>query len=160
MPSRALIEQLAERLQQRGWMVACAESCTGGLIAGALTDLPGSSAWFDRGFVTYSNAAKQDMLGVPDEIIARHGAVSVETVSAMAAGALANSVAQVTVAVSGIAGPTGGTLEKPVGTVYLAWATADQVNAMHRLFTGDRAQIRAATVTVAIDGLLECVGEP
>ncbi len=159
MPMAELIERLAVRLQQIGWRVACAESCTGGLIAGVLTDLAGSSAWFDRGFVTYSNAAKQEMLGVPAEIIARHGAVSVETVSAMAAGALAQSDAQLTVAVSGIAGPSGGSLEKPVGTVYLAWATDDQVTSMHRLFAGDRAEIRAATVSAAVEGLLECVGD-
>lgn len=149
------IEELATRLQAAGWMVACAESCTGGGIAAALTDLAGSSAWFDRGFVTYSNAAKRDMLGVAVSIIESHGAVSRETVEAMAWGALVRSAAQLSVAVSGIAGPGGGTADKPVGTVHLAWATAQRTTTVHRLFAGDRARVRAATVDAAIAGLLD-----
>jgi nicotinamide-nucleotide amidase len=135
--------------------VASAESCTGGGIAAALTDVPGSSAWFDRGFVTYSNQAKQDMLGVSPETLLRYGAVSRETVIEMVRGALARSPAQLGVAVSGVAGPGGGTRDKPVGTVWIAWATANDVAAVHRLFPGDRAAVRAATVDLALAGLVE-----
>ena len=110
--------ELAEILQQRGWMMATAESCTGGLIAGACTDLSGSSTWFERGFVTYSNAAKTGMLGVDAALIAAHGAVSEAVARAMAEGALRRSLAQVSVAVTGVAGPTGGSVDKPVGTVW------------------------------------------
>lgn len=151
----ALIAELAAHLQRRGWWLACAESCTGGGIASALTDVAGSSAWFDRGFVTYSNQAKQDMLGVGAATLDRFGAVSRETVLEMARGALAHSRAQLSVAVSGIAGPGGGTPDKPVGTVWLAWATPDAVSARCEHFAGDRAQVRAATVDAALRGLLE-----
>ena len=151
----ATISQLARHLQQRGWRLACAESCTGGGIAAALTDVAGSSAWFDRGFVTYSNQAKQEMLGVSPETLLRHGAVSRETVMEMARGALERSRAQLTVAVSGIAGPGGGTRDKPVGTVWLAWASDGDVAAVHRHFSGDRAAVRAASIDVALRGLLE-----
>jgi nicotinamide-nucleotide amidase len=151
----ALVTQLAERLTRRGWWLVCAESCTGGGIAAALTDLAGSSAWFDRGFVTYSNQAKQDMLGVAAETLARHGAVSRETAVEMARGALARSNAQLSVAVTGIAGPSGGTPDKPVGTVWLAWADEQGVSATCERFPGDRARVRAATIDAALDGLLE-----
>ncbi len=151
----AMVAQLAERLERRGWRLACAESCTGGGIAAALTDLAGSSAWFDRGFVTYSNQAKQDMLGVAEETLARHGAVSRETAVEMARGALARGQAQLSVAVTGVAGPSGGTPHKPVGTVWLAWADAQGVSAVCEHFPGDRAQVRAATVDAALRGLLE-----
>lgn len=150
-----LVAQLAERLTSRGEMLATAESCTGGWIAKVLVDLPGSSAWFDRGFVTYSNQAKEEMLGVPADIIAIHGAVSHETVVAMAAGALARSRASWSVAVSGLAGPGGGTPEKPVGTVWLAWGTPEGVSSVCEHFPGDRNQVRAATVERALRGLLE-----
>ncbi len=150
-----LVAQLAERLISRGEMLATAESCTGGWIAKVLTDRPGSSTWFDRGFVTYSNQAKEEMLGVPADIIAIHGAVSHETVVAMAAGALARSRASWSVAVSGIAGPGGGTPEKPVGTVWLAWGTPQGVNSVCEHFPGDRNQVRSATVECALRGLLE-----
>ena len=154
MNREATIARLAGRLLQRDWYVACAESCTGGGIAAALTDVAGSSAWFDRGFVTYSNAAKQDLLGVTDDTLAQHGAVSRATVIEMVRGALAHSAAQLAVAVSGIAGPGGGTPEKPVGTVWLAWATADDVQAVCERFAGDRRAVRAAAVDAALTGLL------
>lgn len=143
--------QLSKALQQRGWMLATAESCTGGLIAAACTDLPGSSAWFDRGFVTYSNAAKKEMLGVPAELIEQYGAVSEEVVKAMAQGAIERSNAQASIAVSGVAGPSGGTNEKPVGTVWIAWyMKAHQVHAHLHQFQGDRASIRQQAALQAV----------
>jgi len=155
MDRTAIVMQLAGLLRQRGWWLTCAESCTGGGIAAALTEVAGSSAWFDRGFVTYSNQAKQEMLGVSAETLERHGAVSRETVLEMAQGALARSRAQLSVAVSGIAGPTGGTPDKPVGTVWIAWATADRAAAVCEHFPGDRAAVRAATIDTALRGLVE-----
>lgn len=147
--------RLGARLAARGWQASTAESCTGGLIAAAITAVAGSSAWFERGFVTYSNVAKEEMLGVPASLIAAHGAVSEATAAAMAAGALARSGAEVAVAVTGIAGPGGGTPDKPVGTVCFAWVRRGRVPvaSTHR-FAGDRAAVRAATVAVALDGLL------
>jgi nicotinamide-nucleotide amidase len=150
-----IIEVLTGCLRRRGWMLACAESCTGGGIAAALTDVAGSSAWFDRGFVTYSNQSKQDMLGVASETLMAHGAVSRETVLEMVGGALANSSAQVAVAVTGIAGPGGGTAAKPVGTVWLGWASAEQTVAVCERFEGDRAAVRSAVVDRALRGLVE-----
>lgn len=155
MKRAEIITELGGHLRRRGWWLACAESCTGGGIAAALTDIAGSSAWFDRGFVTYSNEAKQDMLGVSGTTLAHFGAVSRETVLEMASGALAHSRAQLSVAVSGIAGPGGGTPDKPVGTVWLAWATQDLVSAHCARFTGGRARVRAAAVDAALLGLLE-----
>ena len=153
-----MIELLAQGLLARGWQVACAESCTGGGIAAAMTDLAGSSAWFDRAFVTYSNLAKQEMLGVSVRTIASFGAVSRETVIEMAGGALNRSAAQLSVAVSGIAGPGGGTPDKPVGTVWFAWAASgEDAEAVCQCFDGDRARVRAAAVDVALAGLLERV---
>ena len=146
--------ELAEILQKKGWMMATAESCTGGLIAGACTDLSGSSAWFERGFVTYSNAAKSELLGVDAALIEAHGAVSEAVARAMAAGALARSRAQVSVAVTGVAGPTGGSADKPVGTVWFGWATPAGVFPEHRRFDGNRAAVRQATVAHALAGLL------
>lgn len=147
---------LGAALRRRGVTAATAESCTGGLIAGAITDVPGSSGWFDRGFVTYSNEAKTEMLGVRPDILATHGAVSEATAAAMATGALARSRADVAVAVTGIAGPDGGSAEKPVGTVCFAWARRDgAVDTATRRFTGDRAAVRAATVEVALRGLID-----
>ncbi len=152
----ALAARLGEALMARGWMLATAESCTGGWAAQAITAIAGSSAWFDRGFVTYSNAAKQDMLGVRKETLERHGAVSEATVSEMAAGALTRSRAQAAFAISGIAGPTGGTPDRPVGTVCLAWALAGRpVQSGVRHFDGDRQAIRAQSVRAALQGLLD-----
>ncbi len=147
--------ELAAQLLRRGWWLSCAESCTGGGIAAALTDVAGSSAWFDRGFVTYSNAAKQEMLGVSADTLANFGAVSRETAVEMATGALASSGTQLSVAVTGIAGPGGGSADKPVGTVWIAWASEGRVSAVCELFTGDRSEVRAATVDAALLGLLE-----
>jgi nicotinamide-nucleotide amidase len=149
------VMELAAQLLRRGWWLSCAESCTGGGIAAALTDVAGSSAWFDRGFVTYSNAAKQEMLGVSADTLANFGAVSRETAVEMATGALASSGTQLSVAVTGIAGPGGGSEDKPVGTVWIAWASEGGVSAVCELFTGDRSEVRAATVDAALLGLLE-----
>jgi nicotinamide-nucleotide amidase len=148
----ALVADVAAALQRRGWQLATAESCTGGGIAAACTDRAGSSAWFDRGFVTYSNAAKRELLGVPEALLEAHGAVSAEVAAAMAAGALARSDADVAVAVTGVAGPTGGSADKPVGTVWIAAAcrhAAAPAAARHR-FDGDRRAVRAATVEAAL----------
>ena len=155
----ARIDALAARLGAlalaRGAVLATAESCTGGLVAGAITEVAGSSAWFDRGFVTYSNAAKTALLGVPAAVIARDGAVSEATAGAMAAGALAASDATLAVAVTGIAGPSGGTPAKPVGTVCFAWAErGGAVEATTRRFRGDRAAVRRQSVAAALAGLV------
>ena len=150
-----LVEQLAARLLARQWMLATAESCTGGLIAGACTDLSGSSNWFERGFVTYSNAAKSELLGVPAPLLAQHGAVSEPVARAMAEGALRHSAAQAAVAVTGVAGPTGGTPDKPVGLVWFAFALPGRVLSEPMHFPGDRAAVRAATVRHALSRLLE-----
>ncbi|WP_409034282.1 CinA family protein [Rhodoferax saidenbachensis] len=150
--SRGLVADLMLKHQ---WMLATAESCTGGLIAGACTDLAGSSAWFERGFVTYSNAAKTEQLGVDAALIATHGAVSEPVVRAMAQGALQHSHAQVAVAVTGVAGPTGGSADKPVGTVWFGWATPAGVRSEVQHFAGDRAAVRAATVQHALARLVE-----
>lgn len=150
-----LAECLGNRLLERGESVAAAESCTGGWVAQTLTAIAGSSAWFDRGFVTYSNAAKIDMLGVAETTLARHGAVSEATARAMAQGALAHSLADWTLAITGIAGPSGGSPEKPVGTVCFAWASRDGAcEAQTRLFSGDRAAVREQSVRHALGGLL------
>nr|WP_315849754.1 CinA family protein [uncultured Rhodoferax sp.] len=137
------------------WMLATAESCTGGLIAGACTDLAGSSVWFERGFVTYSNAAKTEQLGVDAALIASHGAVSEPVVRAMVQGALQHSRAQVAVAVTGVAGPTGGSADKPVGTVWFGWATPAGLRSEVQHFSGDRVAVRAATVHHALTQLAE-----
>jgi len=145
---------MADLLCKRQWMLASAESCTGGLIAGACTDLAGSSNWFERGFVTYSNAAKTELLGVPAELIAQCGAVSEPVARAMASGALAHSHAQVALAVTGVAGPGGGSDDKPVGTVWFGWATPSGLHSECQHFAGDRAAVRAATVRHALTRLL------
>ncbi|HCY15218.1 MAG: damage-inducible protein CinA [Curvibacter sp. GWA2_64_110] len=151
----ALVEQLAAKLLQRQRMLSTAESCSGGLIAAACTDLSGSSNWFERGFVTYSNAAKSEQLGVPSALIETHGAVSEEVARAMATGAIKQSHAQVAVAVTGVAGPTGGTAEKPVGLVWFGFALPGRVLTEKMHFAGDRAAVRAATVRHALLRLLE-----
>ena len=149
----ALTRQLAGLLLAKGHMMATAESCTGGMIAAACTDLAGSSAWFERGFVTYSNEAKTELLGVPATLIAEHGAVSEPVVRAMAQGALRQSRAHITVAVTGVAGPGGGSADKPVGSVWFGWATAAGVVTQLCHFEGDRQQVRQATVQHALQGL-------
>lgn len=150
-------EQLAQLLPDKGWFMATAESCTGGWIAQSLTDLAGSSAWFDCGFVTYSNQAKQKLLNVPAGLLAPGGpgAVSEATVLAMTEGAIKNSQAVAAVAVSGVAGPDGGSPEKPVGTVWIAWQINDLADAECFQFEGDRAAVRSATVVAALEGMVE-----
>lgn len=155
----ALVAELAARLSARGERLAVAESCTGGWIAKCCTDLAGSSDWFERGFVTYSNAAKSEMLGVPGDLIEAHGAVSEAVVESMAVGALAHSRADRSLAVSGVAGPDGGTAGKPVGTVWFAWAAAGgEPEAECRHLAGDREAVRRASVGVALAGLLARCG--
>ena len=154
----ALCAQLAQALAARGWSLATAESCTGGMIAAACTALSGSSVWFERGFVTYSNAAKSECLDVPAALIDTHGAVSEPVARAMAAGAVQRSRAQVAVAVTGVAGPTGGSAAKPVGTVWFGWSVQGVVHSEMRHFPGDRAQVRADTVTHALQRLLQLIG--
>lgn len=140
---------------EKGLMIATAESCTGGWAAQVITHTAGSSAWFDRGFITYTNAAKTDMLGVRMNTIKAFGAVSIETAGEMAAGALTHSAAQIALAITGIAGPTGGSPEKPVGTVCFAWCQRDGVpSCERRLFRGDREAIRKQAVIHALNGIL------
>lgn len=147
---------VADLMLKKGLFLTTAESCTGGLISAACTDLAGSSAWFERGFVTYSNEAKMDMLGVSAQTLAEHGAVSETTVREMAEGALARSLADVAVAVSGVAGPTGGTAAKPVGMVCIGWAAkTSPTRSLTVNFAGDRAAVRRQTVVRALDGILE-----
>jgi len=154
----AILIQISAQLLTRGWMLATAESCTGGMIAAACTDLAGSSQWFERGFVTYSNAAKTELLGVPAALIAQHGAVSEPVARAMAEGAITRSRAQASVAVTGVAGPTGGSAEKPVGTVWLAWHVDGRTHSELRQFAGDRAAVRMATVRHALARLARLLG--
>jgi nicotinamide-nucleotide amidase len=150
----ALAAELGRRLTARGWRVVTAESCTGGLVAGALTAVAGSSDWFDRGYISYSNEAKIALLGVDPAILAAHGAVSEATVRAMAEGALRASGADAVVAVTGVAGPGGGSPAKPVGTVCFGWARrGGEMRSETRQLTGDRAAVREASVRVALEGL-------
>ena len=154
---RRLAAELGRKLVERGAMFASAESCTGGLIAARVTDIAGSSAWFDRAFVTYSNAAKQSMLGVPAELIMSHGAVSEPVVHAMCEGVLKHSQADLSVSVSGVAGPDGGSAEKPVGTVWISWQQRQQpaiASCYH--FDGDRRAVRQLAVEYALTGALRC----
>ncbi len=159
-----IINHLADLALAKNQLLATAESCTGGLIAAALTEVSGSSVWFDRGFVTYSNSAKQQMLGVSGEVLEMHGAVSEATVQAMAQGALERSEATIAISVSGVAGPTGGSDEKPVGTVWIgcayqmaSGAAVVSVVAEHHLFSGDRASVRKQTVDEALQLLIRCI---
>ncbi|MBS0403901.1 MAG: CinA family protein [Proteobacteria bacterium] len=154
-PTAKIVQELAQALLQRGWLLATAESCTGGLIAGACTDLAGSSDWFERGFVSYSNAAKTELLGVPAPVIRQHGAVSEPVARAMARGAIAHARAHVAVAVTGVAGPGGGSADKPVGTVWFGWHLPGFTETECRHFDGDRAAVRAQTVAHALAGLLQ-----
>lgn len=151
-----LAAELGDLLRARGWMVATAESCTGGWVGQLLTSIPGSSAWYERGFITYANAAKQEMLDVSADTLDTFGAVSEETASAMAAGALAHSHAQAALAISGVAGPGGGTPQKPVGLVCYGWALADgtHMSSTCRL-DGDREEIRSRAVAAALRGLID-----
>lgn len=149
---------VADLMLKKGLFLATAESCTGGLISAACTDLAGSSAWFERGFVTYSNEAKTELLGVDAALIRQHGAVSEPVARAMAVGAIARSRAQVAVAVTGVAGPTGGSPDKPVGTVWFGWSVRGEVSTERMCFDGDRAAVRAATVQHALTRIVALLG--
>jgi len=154
----ALAAELGSLLSSRGWRVGTAESCTGGLVAAAITSVVGSSGWFDAGYVTYADTTKRAMLGVPEGVLREHGAVSEATARAMAEGALRASGADIAVSITGVAGPGGGTPAKPVGTVCLAWALRDRpTEAVRRHFEGDRGAIREASVVAALEGLIERV---
>lgn len=170
MNSSNWVALLAEALLQHGWMLTTAESCTGGMIASRCTDVSGSSNWFERGFVTYSNEAKHELLGVDSQLIEQHGAVSKEVVEQMVLGALRHSRAQVAIATSGIAGPTGGSTDKPVGTVWFAWATPSdtgptldaesawvKTECLH--LAGDRAAVREAAVQHALKTLVDLLSQ-
>jgi nicotinamide-nucleotide amidase len=156
-----LAQDAGARLQARGFVLACAESCTAGGVAFAITQVPGSSAWFDRGWVVYSNAAKQSLIGVPEQVLRTYGAVSEETALAMALGALRAAPVQAALSVTGIAGPDGGSPEKPVGTVCFAWtlrpdeAAAPRARTATRHFLGDRAAVRTDSIAAALQGLLD-----
>ncbi len=161
MTDATAIADLARRLkavlERNHLLLATAESCTGGWVAKAVTDLPGSSRIFDRGFVTYSNQAKREMLGVRSETLERFGAVSRQTVAEMAEGAVSRSAADIAVSISGIAGPGGGSAEKPVGTVWFGWRYHDQtLTRLHR-FEGDRNEVRLQAVATALEGLIALV---
>lgn len=157
-PLYTLASRVGAALQARGFMLVTAESCTGGLVGAAMTDVPGSSAWFERGFITYSNDAKMELLGVPMETLSRFGAVSRETVEAMVRGALAHSRAQVAVAISGVAGPGGGTTSHPVGMVCFAWGVANgTIESTVELLAGDRQAVRLGAVEIALKGLLKAL---
>ncbi len=163
MPTDSVVHQLAVRtgnkLREAHLMLATAESCTGGMVATAITDISGSSGWFERGFVTYSNLAKTEMVGVPADLIDQHGAVSEPVARAMAEGALRNSRAQVSLAITGVAGPSGGTETKPVGMVCFAWSNRLETSAETVVFKGGREQIRVQAAAHALRGLLKHIDD-
>jgi len=159
LPTHTLCALAADLLIKRKWQLVTAESCTGGMISAACTDLAGSSVWFERGFVTYSNDAKMELLGVEARLLRRAGAVCEGVARAMVVGALAHSHAQVAVSVTGVAGPTGGSPAKPVGTVWFGFALPGQLIAEKCLFPGDRAAVRAATVQYALTRLVALLEE-
>lgn len=150
-----LAQNVGAALKARGLMLVTAESCTGGWVAMEATAIPGSSDWFERGYVTYSNAAKRESLGVSEQTLGHHGAVSEEAAREMALGALKHSRAQVALAVTGVAGPSGGTRDKPVGTVCFAWAQGSTISSETRRFEGDRESVRRQSVVRALQGVLE-----
>ncbi len=149
--------RLAAALLDKAWHLGTAESCTGGWIAKTLTDMAGSSRWFERGWVVYSNPAKEEMLGVSHALLATHGAVSAPVVEALCRGVVAHSTVDCALAVSGVAGPDGGTPEKPVGTVWFAWAVSGRMESESRLFLGDREAVRRQTVFRALQRMAEMV---
>lgn len=158
LPLELLAKNTGHRLTEHGLSLAVAESCTGGWVAKIITDIAGSSLFFDRGFVTYSNEAKQEMLGVKKETLDIYGAVSEQTVSEMVSGTLAKSRATIALAISGIAGPGGGTPDKPVGTVWFAWAIRDQsIKTQHTVLEGNRDAVRRQAVERALNGVLELI---
>lgn len=155
MEPETLARAVSHELKRHGVMLATAESCTGGWVAQIMTSVAGSSEWFERGFVAYTNLAKREMLGVKTTILSRYGAVSEQTARAMAEGALTHSHAQVALAITGIAGPSGGTPEKPVGTVCIAWAGKKRdTRSRKQVFSGDREGVRRQAVATALQGLL------
>ena len=155
-----LAAQVGQLLKSHGLMLTTAESCTGGGVAQAITEVAGSSAWFERGFVTYSNPAKQQMLGVSEATLKQYGAVSEAVVREMVEGALARSAAEVALAVSGIAGPGGGTADKPVGTVWFAWGIKDDATHVQRhQIAGNRAEVRAQAVHIALQGVVNLLNK-
>jgi len=154
-----LTQKVGAALKERGLMLVTAESCTGGWVAMEVTAIAGSSDWFERGYVTYSNAAKREALGVAEETLERHGAVSEETAREMAAGALKNGRGQVALAITGVAGPSGGSRDKPVGTVCFAWAHGSKISSQTRRFDGDRESVRRQSVLHALQGVLELLGK-
>ena len=156
----SLVEALAEALKSRNAVLATAESCTGGWVAQELTALPGSSHWFERGFIVYTNTAKREMLDVSTDLLSRYGAVSEQVARAMAEGALAHSRAQYSLAITGIAGPGGGSEEKPVGTVCFAWAGKGRSATARHRFSGDRQAVRKQAVESALRGMIEFVTQP
>lgn len=156
-PLNVLALRVGTRLREKGALLVTAESCTGGWVAQAVTSIAGSSEWFERGFVVYSNAAKEELLGVRDTTLQRHGAVSEETARELALGALQRSHGTISAAVTGVAGPSGGSAEKPVGLVCFAWATKDGATSETRNFAGDREAVRRQSVTRALEGVLEAL---
>ena len=157
---RLQAEEVGQALRQRQWKLATAESCTGGWVAKALTDVVGCSAWFERGFVTYTNESKQELLGVAASIIDQHGAVSELTVREMARGALAHSHADISLAITGIAGPGGGSETKPVGLVCFAWAVRDaDICCEQHVFEGERETVRRQAVATALRGVKTCLAD-
>ncbi|UAA37953.1 nicotinamide-nucleotide amidase [Paraneptunicella aestuarii] len=152
-----LAEELGKQLLQKGWSISCAESCTGGGIGYAITSISGSSEWFQRGFITYSNEAKKELVGVSEQALIEHGAVSELVVKQMAQGAAKQANAQMAVAVSGVAGPTGGTPDKPVGTVWFGRYVDGNVSAQVKRFEGDRHSVRAQTIEFALQYCLEAL---
>ena len=156
-----LAAEVGLRLKKRRWMLAAAESCTGGWVAAAMTAIAGSSEWFERGFVTYSNQAKHEMLGVPADLIERCGAVSEEVARAMAVGALRHSRAQIALSITGVAGPGGGSDDKPVGLVCFGWALGNLTQVVEtKRFSGDREAVRRAAVNHALQGVLAQLEKP
>jgi nicotinamide-nucleotide amidase len=156
-PLRALAMRVGARLREKGALLVTAESCTGGWVSQEVTAIAGSSEWFERGFVVYSNAAKEELLGVRNATLQRHGAVSEETARELALGALERSHGTISVAVTGVAGPSGGSAAKPVGLVCFAWATKDGAKSESRNFAGDRAAVRRQSVARALEGVLEAL---
>lgn len=152
-----LAARVGQALQEKGLLLVTAESCTGGGVAQAVTEIAGSTGWFDCGFVTYSNASKTELLDVSAALVAQHGSVSEEVAAAMAEGALGNSNAHIAISTTGIAGPTGAVPGKPVGTVCFGWASSDAVHTERLVFTGDRHAVRRQTVIHALQGLLRFI---
>jgi nicotinamide-nucleotide amidase len=157
--STELAQRVGQALQEKGWLLAVAESCTGGWIGQVITEIPGSSEWFDCGFISYSNASKTEQLDVPAAVIAQFGTVSEEVAGAMAEGALANSNAHVTLSTTGIAGPGGAVPGKPVGTVCFGWACEHRTYTERHVYTGDRRAVREQTVVHALEGLIRFLGQ-